>query len=57
MLVLKVFWAFFKIGLFGCKSIKEIRHCKNDGGLDIYSYKVKFDNGKSVEIIDTMEVS
>jgi hypothetical protein len=34
----------------GCKSIDSIYHGKGEENIDIYSYKINFDNEESIEI-------
>lgn len=40
----------YKVGLLGCKSIDSIHHGKDEENIDIYSYQVIFDSGKSIKI-------
>lgn len=46
----------FKVGLLGCISIDSVYHGKNNENIDMYSYQVNFDNGKSIEITNPVYV-
>lgn len=46
----------YKVGLLGCKSIDSIYHGKDEENMDIYFYKINFDNGESIEITNPIYV-
>jgi hypothetical protein len=46
----------YKVGIMGCTEIKEKLHGKDENGLDIASYIVKFDNYTQTEVFDTLSV-
>lgn len=46
----------FRIGWRGCVSIDDIYHGKDKAGMEMYSYKVNFENSPSIEINDTVGI-